>query len=132
MGGRRRAGRAGRAERWAGGDGRDDLDPKAIRRRLEREREDLRQSSAAAAESRAPVELDQQNIGRLSRMGALQDQAMAKAVDERRHERLSLIDAALKRLDAGDYGYCAACDEEIPAKRLAIDPVIARCIKCAK
>lgn len=50
---------------------------------------------------------------------------MAKAVDERRHERLSLIDAALKRLDAGDYGYCAACDEEIPAKRLAIDPVIA-------
>ncbi len=111
---------------------RDDLDPKAIRRRLEREREDLRQSSAAAAESRAPVELDQQNIGRLSRMGALQDQAMAKAVDDRRHELLSLIDAALKRLDDGDYGYCLGCDAEIPAKRLAIDPVIARCIKCAK
>lgn len=111
---------------------RDDLDPKAIRRRLEREREDLRHSSAAAAESRAPVAPDRQNIGRLSRMGALQDQAMAKAVDERRHERLSLIDAALKRLDDGDYGYCLGCDEEIPAKRLDIDPVIARCIKCAE
>ncbi len=111
---------------------RDDLDPKAIRRRLERERKDLRHSSAAAAESRAPVAPDQQNIGRLSRMGALQDQAMAKAVDERRHERVGLIDAALKRLDDGDYGYCLGCDEEIPVKRLAIDPVIARCIKCAK
>ena len=110
---------------------RDDLDPKAIRRRLEREREDLRHASAAAADARAPVAPDRQNIGRLSRMGALQDQAMAKAVDERRQERLSLIEAALKRLDGGDYGFCVSCDEEIPAKRLAIDPVIARCIKCA-
>ncbi len=111
---------------------RDDLDPEAIRRRLEEEREALHESSAAAADSRAPVEPDRQNIGRLSRMGALQDQAMAKAVDERRHERLSLIDAALKRLDDGDYGFCVACDEEIPVKRLDIDPVIARCIDCAK
>ena len=111
---------------------RDDLDFKAIRRRLERERENLRQSSAAAAESRAPVQLDQQNIGRLSRMGALQDQAMAKAVDERRQGRVGLIDAALKRLESGDYGYCLGCDEEIPVERLDIDPVIARCINCAK
>ena len=64
-------------------------------------------------------------------MDALQDQEMAKAVDARRQGRLRLIDAALRRLDDSDYGYCTDCGEEILTKRLATDPTIAKCVDCA-
>lgn len=110
---------------------RSDLDLAAIRRTLERERAEILEMSADTAESRRPVELDQQSVGRLSRMDAMQVQAMAQAVDARRRGRLKRIESALKRLDAGDYGYCLDCDEEIPAKRIAIDPVTERCVDCA-
>ena len=102
-----------------------------IRQRLERERNELLALSEAAAGERRPVELDQQSIGRLSRMDAMQVQAMAQSVEARRRARLPLIEAALRRLDEGEYGYCTDCGERIPAKRLAIDPTIARCVDCA-
>ncbi len=111
--------------------GRGDLDVKAIRRTLEEEREALAKSSAATAEERAPVELDQQSVGRLSRMDAIQVQAMAVATESRRQDRRQRIEAALRRLDDAEYGYCLGCDEDIPAKRLAIDPAVTRCVDCA-
>ncbi|MDJ0951190.1 MAG: TraR/DksA C4-type zinc finger protein [Alphaproteobacteria bacterium] len=110
---------------------RKDLDLTAIRRTLERERDDLQEMSAAAADERQPVELDQQSVGRLSRMDAMQVQAMAQALEVRRQGRLRRIMAALARLDDGDFGYCEECGEEIPAKRLEIDPVSERCVDCA-
>ncbi len=111
--------------------GRGDLDVKAIRRTLEEEREALAKASAATAEERAPVELDQQTVGRLSRMDAIQVQAMAVATESRRQDRLQRIEAALRRLDDGEFGYCLGCDEDILAKRLAIDPAFTRCVDCA-
>ena len=105
--------------------------PKTIRQRLERERTELLALSEAAADERRPVVLDQQSVGRVSRMDAMQVQAMAQSVEARRRARLPLIEAALRRLDAGDYGYCTDCGEQIPARRLAIDPTIARCVDCA-
>ena len=112
-------------------DDRRDLDLKAIRQTLEQERADLLAMSAAAADERRPVELDQQSVGRLSRMDALQVQAMAKAVEVRRQGRLQRIEAVLKRLDKDDYGYCVECGEEIPTKRMAIDAATTRCVDCA-
>ena len=106
-------------------------DLEAARKALERERGELEEMSAAAAEERRPVELDQQSVGRLSRMDALQVQAMAQAVDARRRGRLQRIEAAIGRLEDGAYGYCALCGEVIPAKRLAIEPTIERCVECA-
>ncbi len=111
--------------------GRDDLDLDDIRRTLEAELDGLRTMSDAASDQRRPVELDQQSVGRLSRMDAMQVQAMAQAVDARRRGRQQQIVAALKRLDEGDYGYCVACGEPIAAKRLAIDLTAVRCIGCA-
>lgn len=111
--------------------GRDDLDLKAIRRTLEEERDGLTAASAATSEDRAPVELDQQSVGRLSRMDAIQVQAMAVATEARRQDRRQIIEAAVRRLDDGEYGYCLRCDEDIPAKRLAIDPAVTRCVDCA-
>jgi DnaK suppressor protein len=100
--------------------------------RLEEERAALLALDKSSAEGRAPVELDQQSVGRLSRMDALQVQAMAQAVGARRGGRLKQIEAALRRVEDGEYGSCLGCGEDIPAKRLEIDPAAAYCVDCVK
>ncbi|MDZ7629477.1 MAG: TraR/DksA C4-type zinc finger protein [Parvularculaceae bacterium] len=91
----------------------------------------LRASIAATEDDRKPVELDQVAVGRLSRMDALQQQAMAQATRRQAGRELQRIEAALKRLDAGDFGFCVTCGEEIGAARLSIDLTTATCIVCA-
>ncbi len=107
-------------------------DFKAFKRLLEAERENLLEVSENTAEERRPVELDQQSVGRLSRMDAMQVQAMAQAVEVRRRGRLRRIEIALKRIETGDYGFCTSCEETIPVKRLEVDPATERCVDCAQ
>ncbi|GAK32845.1 MULTISPECIES: TraR/DksA C4-type zinc finger protein [Iodidimonas] len=78
-----------------------------------------------------PVMLDQSSVGRLSRMDAIQGQAMSSAVRQRRENTLKKIDQALQRIDDGDYGYCITCGEEIASQRLEIDPTASQCTSCA-
>ncbi len=99
-------------------------------RLLDRKKELIALLQATMSDS-APVELDQTRVGRLSRMDALQIQAMAQETERRRHNELSRIEAALLRLKDGDYGYCVSCDDEIPDKRLELDPSTAICVDCA-
>ena len=80
----------------------------------------------------APVELDQTKVGRLSRMDAMQQQAMAQASGRRPEVELQRIRTAIGRLRSGDYGYCVKCDNEITEKRLEIDPATLICIDCAR
>lgn len=84
-----------------------------------------------ARDSRAPVCLDQQSVGRLSRMDAMQQQAMNIANDTRRQQRQKALMAALQRIEIGDYGYCHNCDDVIAAARLSIDPAVTLCLNCA-
>ena len=107
-------------------------DPAAIRARLLAERAALADASRSAAESRAPVELDQTSVGRLSRMDAMQAQAMALATERRRADAIRRIDQAIMRLEAGTYGMCVGCGETIVAGRLALDPAVATCVACAR
>ena len=79
----------------------------------------------------AIVQLDQTKVGRLSRMDALQAQAMAQASGERRAAQLREIDAALRRIDDGSYGDCERCEEPINPRRLDADPTARLCIDCA-
>lgn len=99
---------------------------------LRAELAELDHLSAATSADRAPVELDQQSVGRLSRMDALQGQAMSQATEERRRQRRHLIAAALARMKNSDFGYCLGCGEFIGEKRLRIDPAIVNCVRCAK
>ena len=85
---------------------------------------------AAAHASTRPVTLDQQSTGRLTRMDALQNQAMAQAQVRRRAAERQRIRAALKRLEEGEWGFCTDCGEEIEPARLAADPAIPRCRDC--
>ncbi len=103
-----------------------------IRRRLAERVEALEAEDAASAQSRSVVELDQTTTGRLSRMDALQHQAMAQAQARRRAAERSRIGAALQRLDDGDYGFCTDCGEEIAPARLEVDPALARCADCTR
>lgn len=85
----------------------------------------------AGQAGQATVELDQQSVGRLSRMDALQNQAMAKATGARRKTERARLKAALARMDEGEYGYCEECGEAIAAGRLRLDPAATRCVDCA-
>ena len=106
-------------------------DAATARGRLATLRDVLEVLGAAASASRATVELDQTRVGRLSRVDALQGQAMAQAAQRRREGELARIDAALARLDEGDYGLFVQCGEPIALKRLELDPAVATCIGCA-
>lgn len=95
-------------------------------------REELAGLAAAHEGDRATVELDQSTVGRLSRIDALQGQAMAQEVARRRETEIRRIDAALKRIGDGEYGYCVTCGEEIGVQRLVLDPAAPTCIQCAR
>ena len=77
------------------------------------------------------VELDQTRMGRLSRMDAMQAQAMSKETGRLRRQKLLQIDAALRRIEEDDYGYCQGCNEDIAPARLEADPTVQLCISCA-
>ena len=81
--------------------------------------------------STGAVTLDQSSVGRLSRMDAMQQQAMALAGQERQDDLLWRIKAALIRIDEGEYGDCVECLSPIPLARLEIDPAIECCVNCA-
>ena len=100
------------------------------RRIIEDEIAALQNLRQTTRDSRAPVELDQQSVGRLSRMDALQKQSMELATETRRQQRLAALRAALSRLEAGEYGACISCGEDIAPARLAIDVAVTRCIGC--
>ena len=94
-------------------------------------RAELERTAATGDESAAIVELDQSKVGRLSRMDAMQAQAMAQAASNRRKAMQLKITAALQRVDDGDYGVCRGCEEPINPKRLEFDPTTLYCVTCA-
>ncbi|MGR8918992.1 MAG: TraR/DksA family transcriptional regulator [Gammaproteobacteria bacterium] len=99
---------------------------------LDEQRRRLTQDLETAGEASATVELDQSRVGRVSRMDALQAQAMSLAADGRRQAQLRQIDAALARLDAGTFGDCAQCGEAIEGSRLELAPANPLCLACAR
>jgi RNA polymerase-binding transcription factor len=91
--------------------------------------DDLAETGDSAAK---PVELDQTRVGRLSRMDAMQAQAMSVEVKRRRELESARIKTALKRIEAGTYGECLDCAEMIATARLELNPSAPLCIQCAE
>lgn len=52
------------------------------------------------------------------------------ALSDMEQRELGEVSAALRRLQAGDYGRCADCDAEIPFDRLKVEPWALRCVAC--
>ena len=90
----------------------------------------LKELKTPLKQSSAIVMLDQNSVGRLSRMDAMQAQQMALEAERRRKNSQLQIKAALIRIENDDYGYCEICDEEIILGRLIIDPTVTKCVEC--
>ncbi len=110
---------------------RKDIDLATLRARLEERRAEILAHSSHSEDYRKPVELDQQAVGRLSRMDALQNQEMHLEQERRRAAELDRIEKTFKRMDKDEYGYCHNCGEPIDKKRLEFDPTTPLCIDCA-
>ena len=93
---------------------------------------ELEKLSHDRSSDRAPVTLDQQAVGRLSRMDAMQQQSMELAKEERRRIRIASLKAALLRIEDDSYGACLSCGDDISLKRLEIDCAATLCISFKK
>lgn len=94
-------------------------------------KDELERLLAESSASSQVVDLDQP-IGRLSRMDALQQQAMAVANRAGHQQRLVLVEAALQAIKMERYGECRRCEEPIGYSRLDVRPESPFCLDCQK
>jgi DnaK suppressor protein len=99
---------------------------------LEEQKAEYLETLRTSLESGKGQELDQQRIGRLSRMDALQSQSIVQAANRRMQGELSQIEAALGRIERGAFGTCQLCGREIAFARLELYPSTTECINCAR
>lgn len=104
-------------------------DIELFKQQLLANRQELENLIELSHEAAAPVKLDQTSVGRLSRMDAMQGQAMAQENERRRQVELQKINSALQRIEEGEYGYCIKTGEEIPRERLELDPAAATIVQ---
>jgi DnaK suppressor protein len=90
----------------------------------------LKTQLESANEQTQPIKLDQQAVGRVSRIDAIQQQEMAKANQRQSQLQLSRVQEALDTFDIGEFGVCKDCDEPIGFARLKIAPDSSFCIRC--
>ena len=102
-----------------------------IRQRLVRRRHELLhqvdrlESDLRTLDENAEPELEEEaqeeNISRL-----------LAGLDDRGKAEIQAIDAALARIERGEYGTCADCGEPIPIERLEALPTATTCIQCTE
>ena len=92
--------------------------------------EQLQELLDTHSESVSTVTLDQSKVGRLSRMDALQQQAINQASRHQHQQRLRLIQLALQAINDNEYGFCSECGADIPFARLQARPESLTCIAC--
>jgi DnaK suppressor protein len=107
-------------------------------------------NDAALADLRASLELEQMHLRQqladlgLGSGGTLAfdhnfadssqvtaERAEAEALGKSLQETLAEVDAALGKLDAGTFGQCERCEQEIAPARLEAKPAARLCIECA-
>ena len=108
-----------------------DMEPKftKYKKLIELQLEELTADNELGQSAQKTVELDQQSVGRLSRMDA-QSQAMAQAQQRRRDVLKGSLQAALQRLKEEEFGYCLECGDEIAEARLLANPAVLKCMSC--
>lgn len=61
---------------------------------------------------------------------AMQEATLAAGAAETFWRRRQDIESALEALEAGEYGICEDCGDDIPARRLEAAPWARRCVAC--
>lgn len=70
-------------------------------------------------------------IGRLTRVDAQQAGYVSEALRRQMAAELASVQRALGRIDAGTYGLCPRCEEELSEARLEAKPDALLCVRCA-
>ena len=97
---------------------------------LTQQKQELTRLLQDTQQNSAPVTLDQQSVGRVSRIDAIQQQQMAVANREQASVILKQIFASLIRIENDEYGFCLECGEPIAYARLQVQPYAANCVGC--
>jgi RNA polymerase-binding protein DksA len=99
-----------------------------LRRRLERKKAELvARLERITANLRRGFEADSKEMAK-----QLEDSEVVDALGNEAREEIAKISAALQRMDAGDYGLCVECGDEIAVGRLEAYPYADECIDCAE
>ena len=101
-----------------------------IRKQLQQLEKNLSQQMEINRDAASIVALDQTSVGRVSRMGAIQQQSIALSTLRTTHLRLKRVQDALQALADNEYGFCEQCNELIAFKRLLARPEANLCISC--
>ena len=103
-----------------------------LRALLDRELRKLERSMRATNRTMRPVSLDQTSVGRLSRVGSLQNQGLTRNLQAREEAKLGQIRSALERLRNGSFGVCVTCGAVIAFERLLVFPESPTCAACGR
>jgi DnaK suppressor protein len=107
------------------------VDTDAVRQRLLKRREELRQrASEASADLRH--ESDPLSADFAEQVTQRENDDVLGAISHSAQTELQQVEAALRRLAAGRYSHCAVCGEDIEPERLAAVPSTDRCRACAE
>jgi DnaK suppressor protein len=107
-----------------------EIEVEAFRQRALLELAQIEQALKAGADSSGVVVLDQSCTGRLSRMDAMQQQAMGSGLAERLRVQKRKLLAALERMREGQFGICCQYHEGLPLERLEADLAAPFCMQC--
>jgi DnaK suppressor protein len=95
-------------------------------------RSELKDLEESSREETKPAEMDQAEMGSLSRKESIQAQIGPEEGARQRKRQIQKIDGALRRIELGEFGRCFICEEELDACRLSDDPTITRCMNCVE
>ena len=110
----------------------DDNLKKKIKEKLVLLEMELLESIESSEKSAKPVTLDQQSVGRVSRIDAIQQQQMSLNSLGRQKRQLEKVRQALRRINDENFGFCQICEEPINESRLMTRPEHSLCLNCTK
>lgn len=103
-------------------------DTDRIRELLLKSKEEL-EKRVATIHNHARNPLDADSGEQAAQLGNV---AVVSALEHEAIQELADIGHALQRLEAGNYGICVTCGEDIGVERLQARPASAECLDCAE
>lgn len=99
-----------------------------LRKRLEKKKGELNaRLERITANLRRGFEADSKEMAK-----QLEDSEVVDALGNEARSEIAKINAALQRMESGDFGSCVMCGEEINIGRLEAYPYADECIDCAE
>jgi DnaK suppressor protein len=104
-------------------------DLEIVKQNLIKQRQEL--LDEVQAKYAASREIGESNVPDLADVSSnAYNREMLLNLSEAHHRQMQDIDAALARIDSGDYGICASCGEDISPRRMEVRPFSRYCIEC--